>query len=69
VKIQEPTDWVDHIVIILCILFIWLCVVIVKEAKAHHEMLQEPAPVARGMYPPIAQCDKELWLRIKDGCP
>lgn len=23
----------------------------------------------RSQYPEIPQCDKELWLRIKDGCP
>lgn len=67
-SIQRNTDWVDHVIIILCILFIWFCVSIVKTAKAHHDRMQEPAPAARGMYPEIPQCDKELWLRITEGC-
>ena len=67
-SIQRNTDWVDHIIIILCILFVWFCVSVVKTAKAHHDELQQPAPVARDMYPEIPQCDKELWLRITEGC-
>ena len=68
-KIQRNTDWVDHVIIILCIAFIWFCVLIVKEAKAHHDNQVEPTPPAVWTGPEIQQCDKELWLRIKDGCP
>lgn len=69
-KIQRKTDWVDHVLLILAIFFIGLCVVVVKTAKAHHDEVNQPQPepvVWTG--PPIPKCDKELWLRIKDGCP
>jgi hypothetical protein len=29
----------------------------------------EALPPLRQYPPPIAQCDKELWLRITKGCP
>lgn len=67
-SLQRRTDWVDHVLIILCIAFIWFCVLVVKEAKAHHEERQAPTTEVRGMYPEIPKCDKELWLRIKDRC-
>ena len=67
--IQKKTDWVDHLLGALCILFVWFCIVVVKEAKAHHdELLEAPKHEVRGQYPEIPKCDKELWLRIKDGC-
>lgn len=65
-KIQRRTDWVDHLLGILCVFLIWFCVLVVKEASAHEpRQVQQPA-VWTG--PTIQKCDKELWLRIKDGC-
>ncbi len=28
-----------------------------------------PVQEVQSQYPEIPKCDKELWLRIKDGCP
>ena len=69
-KLQRKTDWVDHLLGGLCVVFIWFCIMVVKEAKGHYDAEQAPKPKAevRSMYPEIPQCDKELWLRIKDGC-
>jgi hypothetical protein len=66
-RIQNKTDWVDHLLGILCVMFIWFCVLVVKEAKAHHDAI-EPPRLPTWSAPEIPQCDKELWLRIKDGC-
>jgi len=67
-RLQNKTDWIDHFLGIMCVLFIWFCIVVVKEAKAYHDEITAPVPEMRSQYPEIPKCDKELWLRIKDGC-
>lgn len=62
-------DIVDIILAVFIVLFLVLCVAIIRNtAKAHYDKINESIPVLRAMYPEIPQCDKELWLRIKDGC-
>lgn len=65
---NRRTDWVDHLLGIMAVLFIVLCILIIKEAKAHHDEKAPPATPEVWTGPPIQQCDKELWERIKDGC-
>jgi uncharacterized protein YsxB (DUF464 family) len=48
--------------ILFWISYIIISVLLIETAKA------VPEYEARDMYPEIPQCDKELWLRIKDGC-
>lgn len=65
-KIQRRTDWVDHFLLILCIILVGFSVMVVLEASAHEPReINQPA-IRTG--PAIPKCDKELWLRIKDGC-
>ena len=66
-RLQNKTDWIDHFLGIMCVLFIWFCVLVVKEAKAYDEAKQPPR-LPTWSSPEIPKCDKELWLRIKDGC-
>lgn len=60
-----------------CILPFMVClaifvVAVMRAALAHADeqaripQVEEPAGYSHG--PPIPKCDKELWLRIKDGC-
>lgn len=66
--LQRKTDWVDYFLLFMCVVFIWFSALVVTEAKAHHDE-QQARPVVKGWQPPaIPHCDKELWLRIKDGC-
>lgn len=51
----------------IALICIWICyiiisVVMIESAKS------APVHEPRGMYPEIPQCDKELWLRITEGC-
>ena len=42
-------------------------VAVMRTALAH---ANEPERIAEPWQPPaIPKCEKELWLRIKDGCP
>ena len=50
-------------IICLAIAYVILSVVMIEASKA------APVHEPRSMYPEIPKCDKELWLRIKDGCP
>jgi hypothetical protein len=69
-KIQNKTDWIEYILAIMAVLFIFFCVLVIKEAKAYHDkLLEAPKYEMREQYREIPKCDKELWLRIKDGCP
>jgi len=49
----------------IVVLLIWATGAILMPVYAH-----EPGRPRKGTYqaPDIPQCDKELWLRIKDGC-
>lgn len=67
-SIQKKTDWVDHLLGILCALFVVFCVIVVKEAKAHYDIKQQRTEPAVWTGPPIPKCNKELWLRITEGC-
>ena len=35
---------------------------------AEQSYIPKPTKTSTPMYPDIPKCDKELWLRIKDGC-
>jgi len=62
-------DIVDRILLAFIALFLILCVVVVRDAAAEHGHSPVHVPrAATWQPPPIPQCDKELWLRIKDGC-
>jgi hypothetical protein len=50
--------------ILFAICYVILSVLIIEQSKAAPPVEQQ---VWTG--PEIPQCDKELWLRIKDGCP
>ena len=43
--------------------YVIISVVMIEASKA------APAQEVRSQYREIPKCDKELWLRIKDGCP
>ena len=59
-------DIVDKVLAGFIILFIVLCVLVIQDTAEGYE---RSAPRAmRDHRPEIPQCDKELWLRIKDGC-
>jgi len=51
--------------ILFAISYVILSVLIIENSKAAPP--EHVPEVWTG--PEIAQCDKELWLRIKDGCP
>ena len=53
------------ILVIICT-FLSIAHAVFNTAKAHG--LREIKPPAVYEYPDIPKCDKELWLRIKDGC-
>ena len=62
---KNKTDWGDHVLGLMCAVFIVFCILVIKEASAY----QRASPrLPTNSYPEIPQCDKELWLRIKDGC-
>ena len=67
-KIQSKTDWTEYILGAFCGLLIWLCIMVITEAKTYHDKNIKPALVMQSMYPKIPQCDKKLWLRIREGC-
>jgi hypothetical protein len=59
------SDWrVCLSISLVCILFsVWIVFAIFTEVSAAN-----PVYETRPLYPKIPRCDKELWLRIKDGC-
>ncbi len=61
-------DIIDYFLFGMLIAFIWFSIMVVLEARAHHDKIIASPPAMQSMYPEIQQCDKELWLRIKDGC-
>ena len=52
---------------ILLILFMSTCTIVVAVEEHGTTVTIEHEPL-RSRFPSIPQCDKELWLRIKDGC-
>ena len=66
---KQRTDWTDHVLgIIIALVLVLSALSIMEVAKAHHDAKEPPATPEVWTGPPIPQCDKELWLRIKDGC-
>jgi len=63
-------DWADHLLAIIIVMVLWVtCKVIIEAAEAHAEYEAANQVEVKGWQPrKIPQCDKELWLRIKDGC-
>lgn len=63
-------DWADHILAIIIVIVLWIAVdAIIKTARAQYEY-DQAYPYKQKEWQPrqIPKCDKELWLRIKDGC-
>jgi len=66
---KRKTDWVDHVLGLFALAFVFFCVMVVKEAKSHHDNKPEPYVPEEWTGPDIPQCDRELWDRITEGCP
>ena len=67
--IDPKKDPVDYILIVLCVVFVWFCALVVKNAKADYDENNEPlAGPTYWVGPAIPVCDKELWDRIREGC-
>ena len=66
---KPRTDWIEYFLWFLIMLVLGLgSYSIVTIAKAHDQTEQNRVK-SEGWTPrPIPKCDKELWLRIKDGC-
>ena len=64
---DDNRTWDYIILVFVCVLSVALVYAVVDTAYSY----TKPPPnkcVCDGL-PDIPQCDKELWLRIKDGCP
>ena len=63
-------DITDHILLGILVFILILCAdAIVDAAKANAIYELERQTKVQGWTPrEIPKCDKELWLRIKDGC-
>jgi hypothetical protein len=57
---------VERILLAFIIAFILLCGLVVGEATVLREV--QAAYVTQWQPPPIPHCEKELWLRIREGC-
>jgi len=66
--VKIKTDIVDHLVVILLLIIVWFSIAAIKTAHAHGHRVIEKHVVSESNGPDIPRCDKELWLRIKDGC-
>ena len=67
---KPKTDIVEYALVALLIFILWtISISIIGTAKAHAEYEAANQVKVEGWKPrKIPQCDKELWLRIKDGC-
>ena len=66
---KPRTDWTEYMMYFLIVFILGLGMyVITTTAKAHYHVEQERVDVKGWTPRPIPKCDKELWLRIKDGC-
>jgi len=61
-------DRVFEMIMIACIwlLFIVMATAILKPLKNREPVVRTPPVIEQGRT--IPKCDKELWLRVKDGC-
>jgi hypothetical protein len=58
--------WEMITIFFICVLFIAIMYAVIDTVSAQPTSISVPSRTEIG--PPIAQCNKELWLRIKDGC-
>ena len=56
----------ERILLAFIIAFVILCGMVVGTSAAYQAT--DVAYTTQWQPPPIPQCDKELWLRIKEGC-
>lgn len=67
---RDKADWAAYCLMAVIIITLWAVVeTVVNAAKAHAAFEQERQVKIQGWTPPpIPQCDKALWDRIREGC-
>ena len=63
---MKDDTWDMIVVVSIALITVSFGYAVIDSASGHkHTPISTPTQVGRD----IPQCDKELWLRIKDGCP
>ena len=59
-------DWIENAILIGIVIFMVMFTYAVIDTAQAHKSIDTHQP--RPQYRDVPECNKELWLRVKDGC-